>query len=181
MVLEDRATQSEAREDWGGAMLRLIEELFPICRSITGNGLRSTLGTIGCEIPLLIREVPTGTELFDWTVPREWNVRGAYIESLDGKRLIDFAAHNLHLLQYSIPIDRVVPRDELLRHVHTLPDHPDWIPYRTSYYTENWGFCMSQRQAERLTEPAYRVVVDTVLAEGALSYGELAIAGSTED
>ena len=122
--------------------------------------------------------MPTGTQLFDWTVPREWTVRGAYIATLDGRRVVDFAASNLHLVQYSVPVDRIVERGELLRHLHTLPETPDWIPYRTSYYSENWGFCLSRRQAERLTEERYRVVIDTTLAPGHLTYGELLLPGA---
>jgi len=125
--------------------------------------------------------VPSGTQVFDWTVPREWNVREAWIETLGGERVVDFARHALHLLNYSVPVDRVVPIEELRRHLHTLPDHPDWIPYRTSYYAENWGFCLTQRQADTLTEPAYRVRIDSSLAPGSLTYGELVLPGETED
>jgi len=165
----------------GDRMFRLIEELYPICRSITGEGLRQSLRIIGRRLPLVFHEVPTGTELFDWTVPREWNVRGASIATLDGRRVIDFADHNLHLLQYSTPVNRVVSRDELFAHLHTLPETPDWIPYRTSYYNENWGFCLSARQAEGLHDEAYRVVIDTTLAPGHLTYGELLIEGEREE
>ena len=168
-------------DDVGAAMYRLIEALYPICRSITGDGLRRSLGILAREIPLTLPEVPTGTPLFDWTVPREWNVRAAFIETLDGRRVVDFARCNLHLLNYSIPVDRVVPREELLCHIHTLPEAPDWIPYRTAYYHENWGFCLSQRQADALTEPAYRVVIDTTLAPGHLTYGEFALPGQSEE
>jgi aminopeptidase-like protein len=176
----ERARQG-VNEDPGAAMLGLIEELYPICRSITGEGLRRSLAIIGREIPLEIREVPSGTPVFDWVVPREWNVRGAWIETLAGRRVVDFAACNLHLLQYSVPVGRVVERKELLAHIHTLPETPEWIPYRTSYYSENWGFCLSQRHAEQLTEDAYRVVIDTTLKEGHLSYGELLIPGAGGD
>jgi len=179
--LDDRPFGRGASDDLGSAMLRLIEELYPICRSITGDGLRRSLRIIAREIPLELREVPTGTALFDWTVPREWNVRGAYIETLKGERIVDFATCNLHLLQYSTPQDRIVSREELLAHLHTLPEMPDWIPYRTSYYSENWGFCLTQRQADRLTDPAYRVVIDTTLGPGHLTYGELAIRGASEE
>ena len=159
-------------------MTRLIEALYPICRSITGDGLRQSLGLIAQEIPLRLTEVPSGTQVFDWTVPREWNVRQAYIATLNGRRVVDFAASNLHILQYSVPVDRIVERDELRRHLHTLPETPDWVPYRTSYYSENWGFCLSQRQAERLTNERYRVVIDTTLAPGHLTYGELVLPGA---
>lgn len=173
----DGETLRPGASDEPAAMVRLIERLYPICRSITGDGLRQSLGLIGREIPLRLVEVPTGTPVFDWTVPREWNVRGAYIAALDGTRMVDFADTNLHLLQYSLPVDRIVERDELLRHIHTLPETPDWIPYRTAYYREDWGFCLSQRQAERLTATRYRVVIDTTLAPGHLTYGELVLPG----
>jgi aminopeptidase-like protein len=166
-----------ASDDPAAAMTRLIEALYPICRSITGDGLRRSLGLIADEIPLRLTEVPSGTPVFDWTVPREWNVRQAYIATLDGRRVVDFAVSNLHILQYSVPVDRIVERDELRRHLHTLPETPDWIPYRTSYYSENWGFCLSQRQAERLTDERYRVVIDTTLTPGHLTYGEFVLPG----
>ena len=118
-------------------------ELFPICRSITGNGIRSTLALIQKRIPLEISEVPTGTDVFDWTVPEEWNIRDAYIKDSAGKRVLDFLHSNLHVLNYSTPINRIMPLSELRPHLFTLPEHPDWIPYRTSYYQENWGFCLT--------------------------------------
>ena len=171
-----------AGNDPAAAMISLIEQLYPICRSITGDGLRQSLRLIARELPSLeLHEVPTGTPVFDWTVPREWNVRGAYIATLDGRRLVDFAQSNLHLLQYSTPVDRIVERAELLRHLHTLPETPDWIPYRTAYYSEAWGFCLSQRQAEQLTDDAYRVVIDTSLAPGHLTYGELVLPGERQE
>jgi aminopeptidase-like protein len=171
-----------AGDDPAAAMFSLIEQLYPICRSITGDGLRQSLRLIARELPsLALHEVPTGTPVFDWTVPREWNVRGAYIATLDGARLVDFARSNLHLLQYSTPVDRIVERAELLRHLHTLPETPDWIPYRTAYYSEAWGFCLSQRQADQLTDDAYRVVIDTSLAPGHLTYGELMLPGERQE
>jgi aminopeptidase-like protein len=121
-------------------MMALIQELFPICRSITGNGVRQTLAILQRHIPLGVKEVPSGTAVLDWTVPREWNIRGAYIACPDGSRIADFATNNLHVVQYSTPIDALIPLTELRSHLHTLPDRPDWIPYRTSYYAENWGF-----------------------------------------
>jgi aminopeptidase-like protein len=171
----------EAGASEGAAMFRLMAELFPICRSITGDGLRQTLRAIGGHVPLTLTEVPSGTKALDWTIPDEWNVRGATIATLDGKRIVDFANSNLHLVQYSLPMDRIVARDELLAHIHTMPDRPAWIPYRTSYYSPGWGFCLTERQARTLTEPAYRVVIDTSLAPGSLTYGELAIKGAAED
>jgi aminopeptidase-like protein len=164
----------------GVAMMRLIETLFPICRSITGEGMRETLAILGRHIPLSLHEVASGTQVLDWTVPPEWNIRGAHIDRLDGTRIVDFAASNLHVVQYSRPIDAVVPVAELRRHLHSLPDQPDWIPYRTSYYHDDWGFCLSHRQLESLTDPAYRVVIDATLADGHLTYGECVIPGAGE-
>src|SRR5579864_839713 len=134
----------------GATMMRLAEELFPICRSITGNGTRQSLGILGQHVPLDLTEVPSGTLVFDWTVPREWNIRAAYIARLDGTRVVDFNSHNLHILQYSTPVNAVLPLAELRRHLHALPERPEWIPYRTSYYNENWGFCLTQRQLDAL-------------------------------
>jgi aminopeptidase-like protein len=173
-----------AKDDASGegvAMVRLIEELYPICRSITGEGLRQSLRLIARHVPLALREIPTGTQVFDWIIPKEWNVRGAFIATADGRRIVDFADSNLHLVQYSVPLDRIVGRDELLAHIHTMPERPAWIPYRTSYYTEGWGFCLSERQARTLTDPAYRVVIDATLAQGHLTYGELEVKGASAD
>src|SRR5260370_23877847 len=165
----------------GGAMMALVEELFPICRSITGNGVRQTLTILQRHVPLELNEVPSGTPVLDWTVPREWNIREAYIARVDGTCVVVFAANNLHVLQCSQPIDGVMPLAELRPHLHTLPDQPDWIPYRTSYYTENWGFCLTHRQLSSLADGHYRVVIDTDLRPGHLSYGELLIPGESED
>lgn len=177
-VLDERSASSEAD---GAAMMELIEELFPICRSITGNGVRRTLAILQRYIPLKVNEIPSGTPVLDWTVPREWNIREAYIARLDGTRVVDFALNNLHIVQYSQPIDAIMPLAELRPHLHTLPDHPDWIPYRTSYYAENWGFCLSHGQLSSLADGLYRVVIDCDLESGHLSYGELTIPGETED
>jgi aminopeptidase-like protein len=162
-------------------MMALIEELFPICRSITGSGVRQTLETLRRFIPLEVNEVPSGIGVLDWTVPPEWNIRDAYILDPDGRRVVDFAANNLHIVQYSRPIDAMIPLGELRPHLHTLPDQPDWIPYRTSYYTENWGFCLTHRQLSSLADGPYRVVIDSDLGPGHLSYGELLIPGETDD
>jgi aminopeptidase-like protein len=162
-------------------MMALIEKLFPICRSITGNGIRETLAILQDYIPLELNEVPSGTPVFDWTVPREWNIREAYIARSDGTRVVDFAVNNLHILQYSQAVDAIMPLAELLPHLHSLPERPDWVPYRTSYYTENWGFCLTHRQLSTLADGLYRVVIDADLAPGDLSYGELLIAGETDD
>jgi aminopeptidase-like protein len=165
----------------GKALMALIEELFPICRSITGNGVRQTLGILQRYIRLEVNEVPSGTRVLDWTVPAEWNIRNAYIACPDGTRVVDFAASNLHIVQYSRPIDALMLLAELRPHLHTLPDHPDWIPYRTSYYTDNWGFCLTQRQLSTLADGLYRVVIDSDLMPGHLTYGELVIPGDADD
>jgi aminopeptidase-like protein len=162
-------------------MMALVEELFPICRSITGNGVRQTLAILQRYIPLKVEEVPSGTPVLDWTVPPEWNIRGAYVAREDGTRIVDFSANNLHVVQYSQPIDALMPLAELRSHLHTLPETPDWIPYRTSYYSEYWGFCITHRQLSGLADGLYRVVIDSDLTPGHLSYGELLIPGETED
>ena len=168
-----------ARAD-GEAMMALIEELFPICRSITGNGLRRTLNIIRRYVPLELHEIPSGTSVLDWTVPLEWNIRDAYIERGDGTRIVDFRKNNLHVVQYSQPIDAVIPLTELRPHLHTFPEHPDWIPYRTSYYAENWGFCLADSDLSSMPDEPYHVVIDSDLAPGHLSYGELLIPGQTD-
>ncbi|HVJ54426.1 MAG TPA: DUF4910 domain-containing protein [Aliidongia sp.] len=176
-ALDERLSRDEAD---GKAMMALIEELFPICRSITGNGVRQTLNILRHHVPLDIHEVPSGTKVLDWVVPPEWNIRAAYIAREDGTPVVDFAANNLHILQYSRPIDAVMTLEELRPHLYTFPDQPDWIPYRTSYYSENWGFCLSERQLSTLADERYRVVIDADLAPGHLSYGELLIPGETD-
>ena len=168
-----------------GAGLRMYElagRLFPICRSITGDGFRRSLAMIRQEVPgIEVFEVPSGTQVFDWTVPKEWNIRGGWIRTLKGDTVIDFRDCNLHVLGYSLPIHRVVSREELLEHVYTQPEQPDWIPYVTSYYKERWGFCMSERHKERLTDEAYEVCIDSTLEDGSLTYGELILPGETAD
>jgi len=178
---EPKGDSGEGMSPDGAAMMRLIERLYPICRSITGNGVRQTLKILQEYAPLDITEVATGTKVLDWQVPREWNVRQAYIARLDGTKVVDFATHNLHVVNYSTPIDQTVGIDELRRHLHVVADRPDWIPYRTSYYSENWGFCLSQRQFGELTDPAYRVVIDSSLEDGHLTYGELLVPGRCDE
>lgn len=158
-----------------------MQELYPICRSITGNGFRETLLRLRKEIPLEVHEVPTGTPVFDWTVPKEWNIRDAYVKNSLGERVIDFRKHNLHILNYSIPVHRTMTLEELRPHLHTLPDQPDWIPYRTSYYKENWGFCLPHRQLEAMAEGIYEVCIDSTLEDGSLTYGECYFPGETAD
>jgi aminopeptidase-like protein len=162
-------------------MLELMRELYPIPRSLTGDGVRQTLARISSEVPLEIIEVPTGTRVFDWTVPREWNVDEAWIAGPDGRRVVDFADSSLHLLGYSVPIRTRLSLPELRERVFTHPDNPDWIPYRTSYYDENWGFCMSRRQLDSLREGVYEVCVGTRLEDGHVTYGEALIRGETDD
>jgi len=166
----------------GRDLYRLVEELYPLCRSITGDGVRQTLKIIQRHAPIDIHEVPSGTAVLDWTVPREWNVRDAWIADPSGARVIDFRRSNLHLVSYSVPVRARMPFSALRPHLHTLPEHPDWIPYRTSYYDETWGFCLTQRQLEALPpDGEYEVCVDTTLEPGSLSYGELVLPGETED
>ena len=165
----------------GKEMYQLITELYPICRSITGNGLRETLTILRRHIPLEIIEVPTGTKVFDWTVPKEWNIRDAYLKNANGERVIDFQKSNLHVLNYSCPINKKVSLRELKEHIYTIPDHPDWIPYRTSYYRENWGFCMRHNQFLSLSDEEYEVCIDATLFDGSLTYGELFIPGRSSE
>ena len=167
-------------EKVGADMFRFMEELFPICRSITGDGLRETLRRIGERIPLELHEVPTGTQVLDWTVPKEWNIREAYVEDPHGRRVVDLADSNLHVVSYSIPVDARMPLSELREHIHTLPEQPDLIPYRTSYYSESWGFCMQHERFRELDDGEYRVRIDSSLEPGSLTYGECYLPGETE-
>jgi len=159
----------------------LITTLYPICRSITGDGVRETLRIMKNIIPLEIVEIPTGTKVFDWEVPREWNIRDAYIKDLKGNKIVDFKDSNLHVVNYSIPVDKIIPFSELKNHLHTLPEYPDWIPYRTSYYKETWGFCVQDSRVKSMKDEEYEVKIDSTLAEGHLTYGELYIPGSIKD
>ena len=159
----------------------LMRELFPICRSITGDGVRQTLDILGRHIDIARTEVPTGTPVFDWTIPREWNIRDAYIKNAAGERVVDFRRSNLHVLNYAAPIRRTMTKAELLPHIFTLPDQPDLIPYRTSYYEERWGFCMSHAALLALPDGDYDVCIDSRLTEGALTYGEYVHKGETSD
>jgi len=163
------------------AMHALMAELYPICRSITGGGVRQTLRILQRHIPLEVHEVPTGTTVFDWTVPKEWNIRDAYVKNSRGERVIDFQKSNLHVVSYSIPVRKRISLGELRKHLFSLPDRPDWIPYRTSYYNETWGFCLSHRQLGALTEEDYEVCVDSSLEDGHLTYGEYVIPGVSRD
>jgi aminopeptidase-like protein len=167
--------------DVGQKMYRLIADLYPICRSITGNGLRQTLNIIKSHIPLEAHEVPTGTEVFDWTVPKEWNIRDAYVKNSKGQRIVDFKKSNLHIVNYSVPVTARMSLTELKTHFFTLPDYPDWIPYRTSYYNESWGFCLSHNQFLELENGEYEVCIDSSLEGGHLTYGEYYLKGKSSD
>jgi aminopeptidase-like protein len=163
----------------GDEIYSLIRELYPICRSITGEGFRDTLARIRKEIPLDVHEVSSGTQVFDWTVPKEWNIRDAYVKNSRGERIIDFKRHNLHVVNYSVPVRRKMSLAELRAHLHTLADQPDWIPYRTSYYKENWGFCLSHNQLQTMREDEYEVCIDSALENGSLTYGECYLPGES--
>ena len=170
-----------AWEQVGQEMHDLMAELYPICRSITGEGVRQSLAIVGRHIPLQIEEVASGTAVFDWTVPNEWNIRDAYVKNAAGEKVIDFQQSSLHVLNYSIPIQRHVALGELKEHLYSLPEYPDWIPYRTSYYRENWGFCLSDRVLQSLTEEKYEVFIDATLAPGHLTYAEYYLPGQSEE
>jgi len=165
----------------GNEMYDLMVKLYPICRSITGNGVRKTLDIISEQIPLEKYEIPTNTEVFDWTIPKEWNIKDAYVKKSNGEKIIDFQKSNLHVLNYSVPVHKTVSLSELKDHLFTLPDQPTLIPYRTSYYYENWGFCITHNQFLQLEEGEYEVVVDSTLEDGSLSYGEYFIKGESDD
>jgi aminopeptidase-like protein len=165
----------------GEAIYALAGELYPICRSITGNGVRETLGILGRHIGLNVHEVPTGTPVFDWTVPREWTIRDAYIANEAGERVVDFRTHALHVLNYSAPVRARLPLAELKAHIHTLAEQPSLIPYRTSYYAERWGFCMAHDRLQALPEGMYEAVIDAGFSDGHLTYGEYLHRGVSED
>jgi aminopeptidase-like protein len=158
-----------------------VADLYPICRSITGDGVRETLRRLQRVAPLTIHEVASGTEVFDWTVPREWNIRDAYVKNARGERVVDFRRSNLHVVNYSTPVHRRMSLEELRPHLFSLPDRPEWIPYRTSYYKESWGFCLSQRELDALPEGEYEVCIDSLLEPGSLTYGEAYLPGESTD
>ena len=161
----------------GEVMFQLINELFPICRSITGNGFRQSLRVLQRHIQLEMHEVPSGTPVFDWTVPKEWNISDAYVRNSHGEKVIDFRKSTLHILNYSIPFQGKLSLSELKSHLYTIPDQPDFIPYRTSYYTEKWGFCLSHNHLETLAEGEYEVSIQSTLEDGHLTYGEFSCQG----
>jgi aminopeptidase-like protein len=177
-MADDTGAESLARR---ARMRGRMERLYPIARSLTGDGVRETLQVLAESVPVQTVGVPSGTEVFDWTIGEEWNVRSAYVADASGRRVVDFAEHNLHLVGYSVPVRIRLSLAELRPHLHTLPDHPDWIPYRTSYYHRTWGFCLTQRCLDSLAEGEYDVVVDTTLEPGELVYGELLVPGESDE
>jgi aminopeptidase-like protein len=170
------------KEFLGKEMYGLVKDLFPICRSLTGDGVRDTLKYLKGLLPNLeIYGVPSGTKAFDWEVPNEWNIRSAFVENEDGVKVIDFTNHNLHVVGYSTPIDTWLNLSELQEHLYSLPEQPDAIPYVTSYYSKRWGFCLSHNERLKLKEGKYRAFVDSELKVGVLNYGELIIEGSSKE
>lgn len=173
--------QSIDRAEAGKRMHGLMAELYPICRSLTGNGVRQTLQLLTRTIPLQISEVPSGTAVYDWTIPQEWNIVDAYIKNSRGERVVDFRRSNLHVMGYSVPVHETMSLTELLPRLYTLPDHPDWIPQRASYYKSNWGFSLAHKDLVKLTEDQYEVCIDCALTDGSLTYGECVIPGELTD
>jgi aminopeptidase-like protein len=165
----------------GNDMYELMVKLYPINRSITGNGVRKTLNILKEYIPLKVIDVPSGKKVFDWTIPKEWNIEDAYIKNSSGEKVVDYKKSNLHVLNYSIPVNKKITLKELNKNLFTLPDHPDWIPYRTSYYAENWGFCLAHNQYLKLPDDEYEVVIESTLEDGFLTYGECFIKGEKSD
>ena len=168
-------------EGTGSEMHALISELYPICRSITGNGFRRTMEIIRKHIPIEICEVPTGTRVFDWVVPKEWNIRDAYVKNSKGEKVIDFQKSNLHVVNYSTPVNGGFSLSELKNHLFTIPEHPGWVPYRTSYYKEDCGFCLSHDEYSKLEDGVYEVCIESTLEDGHLTYGELCLPGERSD
>jgi aminopeptidase-like protein len=167
-------------DDIGREVYRLIAELYPICRSITGDGVRESLRIISRHLPLEVREVPTGAAVFDWTIPKEWNIRDAYVKNSRGERIIDFRMSNLHVVNYSTPVRSRMPLEELRKHLFSLSEHPDRIPYRTSYYNESWGFCLAHNDLLALQDDVYEVCIDSQLEPGHLVYGEYEVPGDSD-
>lgn len=178
MILQ-RLSEKPAAERVAAEAHELMRAMFPLCRSITGHGVRRTLDLVEEWVPLRRTEVPSGTALFDWEVPNEWNIRDAHVSDAANRRVVDFREHNLHVVNYSVPVERTMSLAELEPHLHSLPEHPDWIPYRTSYYREHWGFCVRHRDRMQMGPGPYRVVIDSDLAPGHLTYAEAVIPGTT--
>lgn len=167
-------------KDVSSEMHAFLTELFPICRSITGDGLRQTLQAIKRHIPLQLHEIPTGAQAFDWTVPKEWKIKDAFIEDEMSHRIVDFKRNNLHVVGYSVPVNRWLSLSELEEHLYSLESQPNAIPYVTSYYQEGWGFCMAHNERVRLKDGRYRAYIDSELKDGFLTYGECIIQGSSQ-
>jgi aminopeptidase-like protein len=167
--------------DVGARLYSQIEEMYPICRSVTGDGVRETLAIVGARVPLELHEIASGTRVFDWDVPKEWNIRDAYVRNEQGRKVIDFAESNLHVVGYSVPVRTKMPLADLKEHLFTLPDRPGWIPFRASPSIEDWGFCLTHDQLLSLEDGEYEVVIDSTLTNGALTYGELFLPGEIED
>jgi aminopeptidase-like protein len=165
----------------GEQMYQLVEELYPICRSITGDGVRETLRKLKSRIPLEEYEIPSGFKAFDWEVPKEWNILDAWIKDSSGKKIVDFADSNLHVVSYSMPVHRHLSLPELKEHLYTLAEYPNWIPYRTSYYKEDWGFCMAHKQFLNLKDDLYEVYIDSSLKAGHLTFAEYYLQGELSD
>lgn len=165
----------------GRRMYALIAELYPLCRSITGDGVRKSHEILRRVVPLRSYEVPTGTEVFDWTIPNEWNIRDAYLKDPSGRIVCSFQEHNICVLGYSVPVRARLSLEELRPHLRSLPEQPDVIPYLTSYYSEDWGFCLPHRVLEALPEGEYEVCIDSTLAPGSLTYGEVFLPGETDE
>ena len=165
----------------GDEAYALVEEMYPICRSITGDGVRATLAILAELVPLVVHEVPSGTPVLDWTVPDEWNIRDAYVADASGRRVVDFRQSSLHVVNYSVPVSTRMSLEELRPHLHSLPDRPDLVPYRTTYYDRHWGFCLSHHQLTAMEPGDYDVVIDASLEPGSLTYGELVVPGQTEN
>lgn len=183
--LDEEIISEESREA-GKIIYDFAGSIFPICRSITGDGVRETLRLISEKIKnetgrdLSIFEVPSGTPVFDWTVPKEWKIKAGYIENESGEKIVDFKDNNLHILGYSTPVDEWVDLEELKKYIYTEPSQPDAIPYVTSYYKERFGFCMSENMKNSLPSGRYHMFIDSELFEGSLSYAELKIKGQSE-
>jgi aminopeptidase-like protein len=177
----DKNQNNITKQALGSGMMKMISDLYPICRSITGDGVRETLSKIEGIIPLDITEIPTGTKIFDWEIPMEWNIRDAYVKDPEGNKIIDFKQLNLHVLNYSTPIHQKMDLESLKKHLFSIPEKPDWVPYRTSYYSENWGFCLSHNQLLQLKEGEYEICIDSTLKKGHLTYGEILLKGKTEE
>lgn len=182
MKLEKEQISDMSDDNIQDRLMHFAKSYFPIYRSITGDGVRESLALIKSYLPdLEFHEVPTGTECFDWTVPEEWNIRDAYIIDPDGQKICDFQENNLHVVGYSTPIDEEIQLEKLQNHLHSLPNQPNAIPYITSYYGKNWGFCLSEEQRRNLKEGTYKVKIDADHKQGSLSYGELIIPGKSKE